>query len=345
MPDIDFLSSSTPASDGDKKDETKKSSEQDMQMHVPEALEKKDEVKPEKNGFLDGVKGLLSKKEDEAPASDLLHPDEPKVRIEPPIAKTPPPPPPKPKMSVPPPPPKAVSAPPPPPKPPTPPPPPPPKPPAPEPAEPKKEEKGSTLRVSLLGAEGGSTMTDLTVRAQMKTFIIVLILSFALDGLIYGGILFYKSRVLKNIQRIEAGVGDLDKQIATHEKQVLPAKDFQKIATLAESLLEKHLHWTNFLALLEKRALTEVQFLNMNGVEAGGVRADIVARDYTTIAKQILMLESDPNIIEAKITGASAKFGTEGLLSGVSSALTIEFDPKILEVRKEMEEDSSVEIQ
>lgn len=337
MPDIDFLSSPTTSSgDGDQNDDKKKKASQDMQMHVPDALVKKDEFVPEK------MHAAKKDKEDEKP-SDFLHPHDSGVRVEPPKPKTPPPAP-APKLSVPPPPkspapkpsPAPPKSPPLPPKPPVKPPTPPPKLLPPEPPS-KKEGKGSTLRVSLLGAESGAHMTSLTIRAQMKTFIIVLLLTFALDGLIYGGILFYKSRVLKSVQKIEAGVSDLDKKIAKLEVAVLPAQDFQKLAGLAESLLERHLHWTRLLTLLEKRALTEVQFINMNVVESGLITTDIVARDYTTIAKQILMFESDPQIDNAVIANVSAQFAENGLLSGANTSFTIEFNPQVLTTSAEKE--------
>ena len=339
MPDIDFLSSAG-GGDEDKKDDIPKAADEDLQMHVPEPL-------PEEEGRSPGI-FKSSKKSDETdakPSGDLLHPNEPQVRVTPPAPKVPPPEPkPVPKLSVPAPPKPPPPEPPPPPvSAPPPPPPPPPKPPAPKPPEPSKQDNEPTLRVSLLGSDSGVSMTDLTVRARFKTFIVVLLLSIAVDGLIYGGILFYKSRVNRNIQEISAGVKDLDGKISAAEELVLPAQRFQKLADLGETLLDRHLHWTNFLALLERRTLTDVQFVNMSGVESGTVTSNLIARDYTTLAKQILMLESDGSVSKASLTGATAEYGDEGLLIGASASLSVKFDTVLLRPAQDVGSESGTE--
>lgn len=322
MADIDFLSS-----DDDEKEEEGKKEEkheaEDMEMHVPAPLPEKEaeDASDDSSGAASGPR-----RDKETSGGDLLHPKEPEIRVTPPAPKPAPQPKETPKMVVPPvvekPKPAQPAVPPKPPKPPT-----PPESPTPP---PEKGKKGSTLRVSLLGGDSGASMTDLTVRARMKTFIIVLILAFAADALIYGGILFYKSRVMRNIQEISAGVEDLDRRISDAEKVVLPAQDFQRLAELSKTLLEKHLHWTNFLAMLERRTLKDVQFINLTGVETGTITSNMVARDYTTLAKQILMLKDDPDVSDASLTGASAKYGEQGLLIGASAAFRIQFSPALL---------------
>lgn len=321
MADIDFLSSAGKGEE-DKKAGGKPADE-DMQMHVPDPLQKEVEDKPKK---------ALFKEEEEKGGGDLLHPKEPEVRVEPPKPKAvPAPPPPKPVI-----PPPAKPTPP-PPKPPPPKPPAPPKPPKPEPAK-EPEKGGSTLRVSLLGGEGGTVMTDLTLRSRMRTFVVVIILSLVVNGLIYGGILFYKSRVISNVQEITQGLEGLDSQIREAEKKVKPAQEFQKLTGLGEELLDNHVRWTRFLALLESLVLTDVQLLNLTGVESGNVTADMVARDFSTIGRQILALEENPDVASAEISAATAQYGESGLLLGANAGLSVRFNPEAVLLGAEQEE-------
>lgn len=332
MADIDFLASK----DGDKGESDKKKKgapPEDLPMHVPEALpeEPKEEApETEKHGFLDGMKGIFDKKDKEKPVEDIfeqkleISPKPPKAEKEPKPEKAEPS-----KVEVPA----------------------PPKPSAPAPVAPPptpkfqqkkseapkddKKDEGETLRVSLITTEEGTSLTELTIRDRIRTFIIVLIVAVAMDGLIFGGILYYKSRVIQRIQGIEAGVQDLDKAIADAEAKVIPAQNFQRLSKLGHDLLEVHMHWTNVLKLLEERTSTEVQFRNLSGADTGTLTSNISARDYTTLARQIVALREDDRVLDASITTATADFAQEAegeslnRLRGVSAGLTIVIDPKI----------------
>jgi len=328
MADIDFLASADGGKEGSDKKKKNDMPPEELAMHVPDVLpeEPKNETQTtEKHGFLGGVKEIFDKKK-EPPLEDIFEqkremPDkapereekpEPPKKIEMPKTEVTPPPPP---------------------------PPPPQKPPAPakkpEPPKDEKKDDAGTLRVSLITTEEGSSLTELAVKDRVRTFFMVMILAAAMDGLIFGGILYYKSRVTKRIQGIEAGVQDLDKAISEGEKKVIPAQNYQKLSRLGRDLLEVHMHWTNILKLIEERAVTEVQFRNLSGAETGTLTSHVIARDYTTLARQIVALKEDDRVLDASISTATADFAQKvegdsvGSLRAVSAGMTITIDPTV----------------
>jgi hypothetical protein len=168
------------------------------------------------------------------------------------------------------------------------------------------------------------------MRQRFRTFIALLFVALAVNGVIYGGILWYRSLVVKKIQGIQAGVKDLDALIADAEKSVVPALRLQKLAELSVSLLDQHRHWVKLLELLEERSMLEVQFANLTGVDTGQVTADLRAKDYTTLARQVVALREDPRVRSVEIGTAAAELGEGGVLLGVRTTVSMAFDPRLL---------------
>ncbi len=224
--------------------------------------------------------------------------------------------------------PKAPVAPPPPPKPPAPPPPKPPMPPAPKPPE----ERGSdTLRVSLITSGAGAGMSELALRRRLKTFALIGLLGIVLDGLIYGGLVYYRSVVEKRNSQAEASVRDIDRRIAEREASLAPVRDFQGLARAAAAVLDNHQHWTQVLKLLEERALPNVQFGGLAGADTGTLSFEVRATDYTTLAKQIVAFREDARVRKVVVGTASADFAENNLLKGARASMTLTIDPAVFD--------------
>lgn len=316
MADINLLAGG--GTKGDKPDGARAPSDEETALHVP--TPEPEPPAPKGGGFLSEVKPAAPAAE--PPASIL------KQKIEP-IA----PPPPKPAplrapepmvLKVPPPPPKP--APPmPPPKPPVPP---PPKPPAPPP-KPSEEKGGDTLRVSLITTGSEAGLSDLTVQRRLRAFMMIGILGLVLDGLIFGGLLYAKSSVEKRNMAAEKSVRDVDAVIAQKEKDLAPAREFQQMVKMAGLVLDNHTHWTQVLKLLEEDALPDVQFGSLSGAETGTLSFDVLARDYTTLAKQIIAFRQDPRVKRVAAGTASASYGENNLLTGAHSSMSLTIDPAV----------------
>jgi hypothetical protein len=320
MADIDFLSSQkTGKGDSQPKKPQKAAAPADeFSMHVPEPQkppEAKNAVDP---GLFGGLKELFPKTGPVSVPDDLL-----RTKLSatpaaegPGAPKKPPLPPPPPAMKVPPPPPPPPRQPPAPPK--------PPQPPQKAVPPPAPQKGGGTLRVSLISTGAGASMSDLTVRERLRAFLLVMVIALVVVAGIEGGILFYKSRVLGQQAGLENDLRDLDAKISDAERRTAPARNLQILMSNADKALKNHKHWTKMLKVVESLALPQVQFLNLAAGETGSMSMGIIAKDYTTLAKQIVLFGKDPRIKSYSYGAAS---GREG---GAGTNITLTVDPKLL---------------
>ena len=302
MSDINFLS--TPGAGKDEKAAGgAKPLDDELALHIPEPLAEEKDVKGP---------SLTAPKPTPEPSSSLLSQKVPTL----------PPKPAAPKPALPPLPPL-----PPPPKPPKPPTPPPPKPPAPPPPLPEKG--GDTLRVSLITSGAGAGMSEIALRRRLKTFALIGLLGLVLDGLIFGGLVYYRSVVERRNSQAEQDVRGVDVKIADRESKLAPVRDFQGLVRTAAVVLDNHEHWTQVLKLLEERALPNVQFGSLAGADTGTLSFEVRASDYTTLAKQIIAFREDDRVKKVVVGTASADFAENNLLKGTRASMTLTVDPKI----------------
>lgn len=207
----------------------------------------------------------------------------------------------------------------------------PPKPPRPAPpsALPADKDEGATLRVSLITTGAGAGFSEIALRRRLGTFALIGLLGLVLDGLIFGGLLYLKSQVEKRNVAAEGDVKSIDDKIAAREKELVPVREFQELVQAESAVLDNHAHWTGVLKLLEDTALPDVQFGGLAGADTGSLTFEVFARDYTTLAKQIVAFRNDPRVLKATTGTASADFGESNLLKGVRADLTLAVDPQI----------------
>ncbi len=192
------------------------------------------------------------------------------------------------------------------------------------------DDKGSgTLRVSLITANGGAGLSDLALKRRHRTFAIIGLLSLLVDGLIFGGLHLRKISIEKRNSEAEQSIQDVDARIAKREGELGPVRDFQALNKAAARVLDAHSHWTEVLKLLEERALQDVQFGGLAGAETGTLSFDITARDYSTLAKQIVAFRQDPRVTDVSVGTASADFGESGLVKGVRASMSLTIDPSV----------------
>ena len=187
------------------------------------------------------------------------------------------------------------------------------------------------MRVSLIASGAGASMSEIALRRKLRTLALVALLGVVIDGMIFGGLYYYRSTVERRNAQAEQGVRDIDERIAAREKELAPVRDFQGLAKAAATVLKNHEHWTRVLKFLEERALPEVQFGGLSGADTGALSFEVSARDYTTLGKQIIAFRQDARVRKVTIGGVSAAFAENNLLKGTRASMTLAVDPAILD--------------
>ncbi len=196
------------------------------------------------------------------------------------------------------------------------------------PVNPPKRDDG-TLRVSLISTGSGTSLSELAIKSRMRGFLMVLGVALFVVVATYGGLLFYKSRVIARNALAEENVRGLDAKIAAAETAVLPARNLQVILNSADEALKKHIHWSNFLEVIEDIAHPKVQFVGIGATIQGTFTTGVNAPDYLTLAQQLVSLRIDPRVKSATMGAVTANVDESGLAAGVSSALDIQIDPAV----------------
>lgn len=206
----------------------------------------------------------------------------------------------------------------------------PPKPPTPPKPPPREEmDSSGTLRISLITTGAGAEFSEIGLRKRLQTFALFGLLGLVIDAMIFGGLLYRKSLVEKRNVAAERRIQDIDGRIAAREKDLAPVRDFQQLVRAEAAVLDNHAHWSGVLKLLEEDALPDVQFGSLSGADTGTLGFEVFARDYTTLAKQIVAFRQDARVLKVVTGTASADFGENGLLKGVRSQMTLGVDPSI----------------
>jgi hypothetical protein len=191
------------------------------------------------------------------------------------------------------------------------------------------KDEGATLRVSLITTGAGASFSEIALRRRLGSFALIGLIGLVIDGLIFGGLLYWKSKVEERNIAAEGDVRSIDEQIAVREKELEPVRQFQQLLQAESKVIDDHAHWTGVLKLLEETALPDVQFGSLAGADSGALSFEVFSRDYTTMAKQIVAFRHDPRVLKAGTGTATADFGDGNLLRGVRADMTLSVDPKI----------------
>jgi hypothetical protein len=158
------------------------------------------------------------------------------------------------------------------------------------------------------------------------TLLAWVIATISILGLIYGGILMYKTRAQSNLDELIAVNKALTQTIGTYgtlqgEDEILLNK-----AGAVQQLLRQHISWSDFLTQLESVTTPEVTYLSIAVSTEGTMVISAISTNYTSLARQMKVYEATPWIAELTITSASLVEASARLPEGVAFDIELKID-------------------
>ncbi len=123
--------------------------------------------------------------------------------------------------------------------------------------------------------------------------IITLIASSGVLVVFYFGLLTWNTRLTSIGQKTSENIQSTENALVKFEDSVKRINDTGQEIQRIYDLLNKHIYWTNFFALLEKYTLPEVQFSGFAATNSGALTLNATAPDYATMAKQLKILQTE----------------------------------------------------
>jgi hypothetical protein len=142
----------------------------------------------------------------------------------------------------------------------------------------------------------------------------------------YGGLFFYGKSLDEKIKAADTKLAELKERM--DKISLASILDLQKSLIEAKALLAGHIYSSNVLRLLEELTLPKVQWSSFSlDAGAGDIALSGRAEGYTTLAKQMLVLEEDKDkrILQYSTSGVSLDHN-----GGVTFDMAITLNKKML---------------
>jgi hypothetical protein len=154
----------------------------------------------------------------------------------------------------------------------------------------------------------------------------IVLIFLILSLLVYGGLLFYKKGVQKNLDNIVQEIVNLEaKRSDSLEKSIYSAS--QKMV-LVQNIFTDHVYWSKFLAKIEELVVPQVYYsASKFTIVDNQINVTFLgnAKTYTGLAKQMLAFSQDPMVQKIDLTKTTPSDG-----GGIDFGFSIVFSKKIL---------------
>jgi hypothetical protein len=156
-----------------------------------------------------------------------------------------------------------------------------------------------TLKTNLI--DGGGDVT-FDYHSNLKVFGISLVLALSVVGFLYGGLVYWESRIDKRADDLAQEVDRLNQVIAAKEGKVDQTGRVQEKTDVVAGLLDRHIYWTRFFSFLEENTLPEVYYSNdFSGNTDGSYSLSAVTDNYSSIAEQVALFNARDEVIKAQV--------------------------------------------
>lgn len=161
---------------------------------------------------------------------------------------------------------------------------------------------------------------------------ISVVITILLVAIVFAGAFIYESKS-KDMVNKEIQINNvLGETIKTYKSLADEDSKLREKIDVISALLESHISWKIFLKNLEEETIPEVTYNDMSVSTSGVLSISAVAKDYTSLARQMVVFQETDWIESIDITSAHFQEVTTSGQGGVAFNIQIKIDNNILSV-------------
>lgn len=195
---------------------------------------------------------------------------------------------------------------------------------------PEAPQNPKILEVNLIKNE---MRVDFDWNQHLSTMLFAVIVTALFVAEIYFGLNWWtdyeNERVLASEAKFNQVSADI-RSLKTESDQILA---FKERVDAANSLLDNHIYWTNFLNWLEKNTLSTVTYSGFSGKSDGVYDLNATTKAFREVSWQTRAFLADPSVLSVKVDQASMEAGDEMTedagTATVNFNVSLEVDPQL----------------
>ncbi|MDA2936545.1 hypothetical protein MYX06_04985 [Patescibacteria group bacterium AH-259-L05] len=157
-----------------------------------------------------------------------------------------------------------------------------------------------------------------TVRSSFLLFIAVLITVGTIFGLVWAYTDWHFEKIKFRVHKIQGEMQLLEAKSTFFLEIRGEIASLESKAQRVEGILNNHIYWTKFFSLLEAYTIPDVYFGDFSAITSGNIHLDVVAKDLTALATQLVSFKTAGDFVEAAEVS-----GIRKIPSGIAAAFDL----------------------
>ncbi|MFH1745317.1 MAG: hypothetical protein ABH881_04090 [bacterium] len=158
-----------------------------------------------------------------------------------------------------------------------------------------QQEEERVLKTNLIQDEASNFIEW---NKYLKTLIKYSSFSLVFSVIIFVALFFWQQKVQKYGEGVNDNIARLDQVITSEENKVVEIRRFSNKVDLVNTLIRRHIKWTNFFKFLEENTIANVSYANsFSGDINGSYSFQSKASDYGAMAAQIKLLREQEEVL------------------------------------------------
>ncbi|OGY84429.1 MAG: hypothetical protein A3F54_00630 [Candidatus Kerfeldbacteria bacterium RIFCSPHIGHO2_12_FULL_48_17] len=123
--------------------------------------------------------------------------------------------------------------------------------------------------------------------------------------LVFGALTLYGYRLQSNTTDVNGKIETVNQEIASFTSLQSTAQELKNQIDTVDTLLNKHVHWTQVLERFQGKVVPNVVYKNMNGDTQGGFKITAIAESFEDVAEQVNALQASDFVKDVTTTGGN----------------------------------------